>query len=49
MERLIDMAARKIGLDPAEMRRRNLVRSEEFPLPDCIGHYLGQVRLSGMS
>jgi CO/xanthine dehydrogenase Mo-binding subunit len=48
MERLIDMAARKIGLDPAEMRRRNLVRSEEFPT-DCIGHYLGQVRLSGMS
>lgn len=31
MERLIDMAARKLGLDPAEMRRRNLVNAEEFP------------------
>lgn len=31
MERLIDMAARKLGIDAAEMRRRNLVRTEEFP------------------
>ena len=31
MERLIDMAALKLGLDPAEMRRRNLVRDNEFP------------------
>lgn len=31
MERLIDMAARRLGLDPAEIRRRNLVNAEEFP------------------
>lgn len=31
MERLIDMAARKIGMDAAEIRRRNLVNTEEFP------------------
>ncbi|MDQ2804422.1 MAG: molybdopterin-dependent oxidoreductase, partial [Pseudomonadota bacterium] len=31
MERLIDMAARRLGLDPVEMRRLNLVRAEEFP------------------
>lgn len=31
MERLIDMAARKLGLDPVEMRRRNLVTPAEFP------------------
>lgn len=31
MERLMDMAARRLGMDPAEIRRRNLVRSEEFP------------------
>ena len=31
MERLIDMAARKLGIDPAEMRRRNLVTAGEFP------------------
>ncbi len=31
MERLVDMAARRLSLDPAELRRRNLVRPEEFP------------------
>ena len=31
MERLIDMAALRLGLDPAEMRRRNLVEDGEFP------------------
>lgn len=37
MERLVDMAAAKIGLDPAEMRRRNLVRPEEFPYKTAVG------------
>ena len=31
MERLMDLAARKLGLDPAELRRRNLVRPEQMP------------------
>ena len=31
MERLIDMAAAKLGMDPKEIRLKNLVRSEEFP------------------
>jgi aerobic carbon-monoxide dehydrogenase large subunit len=31
MERLIDMAARRLSLDPVELRRRNLVRPDEFP------------------
>ena len=31
MERLMDLAARRIGLDPVELRRRNLVRPEEMP------------------
>jgi aerobic carbon-monoxide dehydrogenase large subunit len=31
MERLIDMAARRLALDPAELRRRNLVGDGEFP------------------
>ena len=26
MERLMDMGARRLGLDPAEIRRRNFVR-----------------------
>jgi aerobic carbon-monoxide dehydrogenase large subunit len=31
MERLMDMAAKRLGLDPKEIRLRNLVRAEEFP------------------
>jgi len=31
MERLIDMAAARLKLDPREMRARNLVRAGEFP------------------
>ncbi|HEV2303516.1 MAG TPA: xanthine dehydrogenase family protein molybdopterin-binding subunit [Stellaceae bacterium] len=31
MERLVDMAACRLGLDPVAMRRRNFVRAEEFP------------------
>ena len=30
-ERLMDMGARALGIDPLEMRRRNLVGSDEFP------------------
>jgi carbon-monoxide dehydrogenase large subunit len=37
MERLVDMAARKLGIDPVEMRRRNLVREEEFPYKTPVG------------
>jgi carbon-monoxide dehydrogenase large subunit len=31
MERLLDRAARRLGMDPAELRRRNLIRPEEMP------------------
>src|SRR5256712_1374533 len=31
MERLMDLGARRLGLDPAEIRRRNLVRPDEMP------------------
>jgi carbon-monoxide dehydrogenase large subunit len=30
-ERMIDIAARDLGLDPAEMRRRNLIAANEMP------------------
>jgi carbon-monoxide dehydrogenase large subunit len=36
-ERLVDMAAKKLGLDPAELRRRNLVQPEEFPYRAASG------------
>lgn len=31
MERLMDIGARRLGIDPAEIRRRNLVRPVEMP------------------
>lgn len=31
MERIMDLAARELDLDPAEIRRRNLVQPEQFP------------------
>jgi CO/xanthine dehydrogenase Mo-binding subunit len=31
MERLLDIGARRLGLDPAEVRRRNLIRPDEMP------------------
>lgn len=31
MEHLIDLAAQKLGLDPVEIRRRNLLKPEQFP------------------
>src|SRR5216683_5270494 len=31
MERTIDLVARTLGLEPAEMRRRNMIRADEMP------------------
>jgi aerobic carbon-monoxide dehydrogenase large subunit len=31
LERLIDRGARALGMDPAELRRRNMIRAEEMP------------------
>jgi len=31
MERLLDLAARELGLDPTEIRRRNFLTPDEFP------------------
>ncbi|HZP41791.1 MAG TPA: xanthine dehydrogenase family protein molybdopterin-binding subunit [Candidatus Binatia bacterium] len=30
-EHMMDLAARRLGMDPAELRRRNMIRPEEFP------------------
>jgi carbon-monoxide dehydrogenase large subunit len=37
IERLMDAAARKLGLDPAELRRRNMVRPEQMPYTNPMG------------
>lgn len=37
MERLIDLGAQKLGLDPAELRLRNMIRKDEHPYTTIIG------------
>ncbi len=37
IERLMDTAARAIGLDPAEIRRRNFIQSDRFPFRTVTG------------
>ena len=37
IERLMDAAARKLGLDPAEVRRRNMIRPEQMPYTNAMG------------
>jgi aerobic carbon-monoxide dehydrogenase large subunit len=37
MERLIDMAARRLAIDPAELRLRNLIGAAEFPYKVASG------------
>lgn len=37
MERLMDLAAQRLGLDSVEIRRRNLVTPEEFPYKTASG------------
>ena len=37
MERLMDMAADKLGIDPAELRLKNMIRNEDHPYTNIIG------------
>jgi len=36
IERLLDIAARELGLDRAEIRRRNFIRADAFPYDNQI-------------
>ncbi len=36
-ERLLDAAAREMQLDPAELRRRNMIRPDQFPYKNAMG------------
>jgi aerobic carbon-monoxide dehydrogenase large subunit len=44
LERAIDIAAARLQLDPAEIRRRNLVRPEEMPYTSATGFVLDSGR-----
>lgn len=37
IERMVDRFAREIGVDPAEVRRKNLVAPDQFPYPNGLG------------
>ncbi|MFT3804225.1 MAG: xanthine dehydrogenase family protein molybdopterin-binding subunit [Burkholderiaceae bacterium] len=37
IERLMDAAAHRLGLDPAEIRRRNMIRPDQFPYLNPMG------------
>ena len=37
LERIIDMAADELGIDPVEMRRRNFLQPDEFPYTTVTG------------
>jgi carbon-monoxide dehydrogenase large subunit len=37
IERLMDAAARKMQLDPAELRRRNMIRTDQMPYKNPMG------------
>jgi aerobic carbon-monoxide dehydrogenase large subunit len=37
LERVMDLAADDLGIDPAELRRRNLLKSADFPLTTSTG------------
>ncbi len=37
VERLMDLAATDLGLDPVEIRRRNFIPREKFPYTTCTG------------
>ena len=37
IERLMDTAARQLGLDPAEVRKRNMIRPEQMPFTNPMG------------
>ncbi|MBE9553895.1 MAG: xanthine dehydrogenase family protein molybdopterin-binding subunit, partial [Proteobacteria bacterium] len=37
VERTVDVAARQLGIDPAELRRRNFIGADEMPFTTTIG------------
>lgn len=38
LERVVDQAARELGIDPLEIRRRNFIAPDEFPFATLTGH-----------
>ncbi|MBL0123039.1 MAG: xanthine dehydrogenase family protein molybdopterin-binding subunit [Betaproteobacteria bacterium] len=45
LESLMDMTARKLGMDPVELRRYNYIRPEQFPYTTPAGNVIRQRQL----
>jgi CO/xanthine dehydrogenase Mo-binding subunit len=43
LDRLLDRAARRLGMDPADLRRKNIVRATEMPYPTGLKYRDGAV------
>jgi carbon-monoxide dehydrogenase large subunit len=37
IERIVDVLARKLGMDPAEIRRKNFIQPQQFPYRSALG------------
>ena len=37
IERMIDVLARKLDMDPAELRKKNFIKKEQFPYTSALG------------
>jgi len=37
IERAVDLVARELGLDPGDVRRRNLIKKDQFPYTTAVG------------
>jgi CO/xanthine dehydrogenase Mo-binding subunit len=37
MERIVDLLADRLGMDPAELRRKNLIPTDQFPYTNPTG------------
>ncbi len=46
LESLVDMAAEAIGMDPVEFRLRNVVRAEQCPFTNPMGHVIDSTSLA---
>lgn len=46
VEQLVDMAAERIGMDPADMRLRNVLRDEQCPFETPLGHQIDSTSIA---
>ncbi|HZR46004.1 MAG TPA: aerobic carbon-monoxide dehydrogenase large subunit, partial [Candidatus Manganitrophaceae bacterium] len=37
IERMVDILAHQLNIDPAELRKKNFIRKEQFPYKSCLG------------